>query len=79
MKFGEVAEWSKATVSKIVISFMGIEGSNPSLSAIFFTKKMANEDVSLLFTLLCKQKLFTLNQRFSSLPRRNAMKPGHLH
>jgi len=33
-------------------------------------KKMANEDVSLLFT---------QNRRFSSLPRRNAMKPGHLH
>jgi len=31
---------------------------------------MANEDVSLLFT---------QNRRFSSLPRRNAMKPGHLH
>ena len=26
-----------------------------------------------------QQKLFTQNQRFSSLPRRNAMKPGHLH
>ena len=40
---------------------------------------MANEDVSLLFTLLCQQKLFTQNRRVSSLPRRNAMKPGHLH
>ena len=37
------------------------------------------EDGSLLFTLLCKQKLFTQNRSFSSLPRRNAMKPGHLH
>ena len=27
---------------------------------------MANEDVSLLFTLLCQQKLFTQNRRFSS-------------
>ena len=32
---GEMAEWSKATVSKIVILLVGIEGSNPSLSAIF--------------------------------------------
>ena len=33
---GELAERSKATVSKIVILLVGIEGSNPSLSAIFF-------------------------------------------
>ena len=26
-----------------------------------------------------RQPLFTQNRRFSSLPRRNAMKPGHLH
>ena len=32
---GELAERSKATVSKIVILLVGIEGSNPSLSAIF--------------------------------------------
>jgi len=41
------------------------------------------------FTSLCRQAqlhiftrrqpLFTQNRRFSSLPRRNAMKPGHLH
>ena len=36
---GELAERSKATVSKIVILLVGIEGSNPSLSAIFFCKK----------------------------------------
>jgi hypothetical protein len=29
-------------------------------------KKWRNEDVSLLFTLLCQQKLFTQNRRFSS-------------
>ena len=36
---GELAEWSKATVSKIVILLVGIEGSNPSLSAIFILKR----------------------------------------
>ena len=35
---GELAERSKATVSKIVILLVGIEGSNPSLSAIFVLK-----------------------------------------
>ena len=30
-----MAEWSKATVSKIVVRFYCTEGSNPSLSAIF--------------------------------------------
>ena len=37
-----------------------------SLRHFFLLKKMANEDVSLLFTLLCQQKLFTQNRRFSS-------------
>ena len=32
-----MAEWSKATVSKIVVRFMRTVGSNPTLSAIFFT------------------------------------------
>ena len=30
-----MAEWSKATVSKIVVRFMRTVGSNPTLSAIF--------------------------------------------
>ena len=33
--YGEVAEWPKAAVSKTVIPFSGIGGSNPPLSAIF--------------------------------------------
>ena len=54
-------------------------GEEKNFQPPFFCKKMANEDVSILFTLLCQQKLFTQNRRFSSLPRRNEMKPGHLH
>ena len=30
---GEMGEWLKPTVSKIVVPFVGTEGSNPSLSA----------------------------------------------
>ena len=46
---GELVEWSKAPHWKCGVP-QGTEGSNPSLSAIFFAKKMANEDVSLHFT-----------------------------
>ena len=38
---------------------------------------MVNEAARLLFTR--RQPLFTQKQSFSSLPRRNAMKPGQLH
>jgi hypothetical protein len=41
-------------------------GEDKNFQPPFFCQKMANEDVSLLFTLLCQQKLFTQNQRFSS-------------
>ena len=53
-----MVEWFKAAVLKTA-GAQAPEGSNPSLSAIFFAKKWRNEDASLLFTLLCKQKLFT--------------------
>jgi hypothetical protein len=34
INFGEMAEWSKAAASKAVIPiYLGIEGSNPSLSS----------------------------------------------
>ena len=52
-------------------------------------KKWRNEDVlvlrslgeggSLLFTLLCQQKLFTQNRRFSSLPRRCRLEFSFCH
>ena len=55
---GELAERSKATVSKIVILLVGIEGSNPSLSAIFFaTKKWRTKPQG--FTSLCRRHNFT--------------------
>ena len=50
---GEMAEWSKATVSKIVILLVGIEGSNPSLSAIFILKKNENGERSRKASLHC--------------------------
>ena len=31
--FGEMAEWSKATVLKTVVSLVGTQGSNPCFSA----------------------------------------------
>ena len=62
---GRMVEWFKAAVLKTAEGQLS-EGSNPTPSAIFLPKKMANEDVSLLFTLLCQQKLFTQNRRFSS-------------
>ena len=40
--------------------------ANPPKSIFEKQKKWRNEDVSLLFTLLCQQKLFTQNRRFSS-------------
>ena len=47
---------------------------------------LANEDASLLFTFFatCRiaaiaKTLHSKGAAFSSLPRRNAMKPGHLH
>ena len=33
-EFGELAEWSKAHAWKVCIPQKGIEGSNPSLSAV---------------------------------------------
>ena len=54
-----------------------IGGSNPPLSAIFFCKK--NGERRRKSSLHCAKHNFTQNRRFSSLPRRNAMKPGHLH
>ena len=51
---GELAERSKATVSKIVILLVGIEGSNPSLSAIFVLKfgvKVPNGTISVVQSL----------------------------
>ncbi len=46
---GEMVEWFKAAVLKTA-EVQASGGSNPSLSANFFAPKMANEDVSLLFT-----------------------------
>ena len=43
----------------------------------FFAKKMAERRRK--SSLHCAKHNFTQNRRFSSLPRRNAMKPGHLH
>ena len=35
-----MAEWSKATVLKTVVSLVGTQGSNPCLSAILYHEKM---------------------------------------
>ena len=35
-KFGEVPEWLNGTVSKTVMAFLAIVGSNPTLSARLF-------------------------------------------
>ena len=52
--------------------------SNPSLSAIFFAQK--NGERRRKSSLHCAVRHnFTQNRRFSSFPRRNAMKPGHRH
>ena len=70
-----MVEWFKAAVLKTA-GAQAPEGSNPSLSAIFFAqKKMANEAARLLFTLLCQQKLFTQNRRFSSHLHQDPEKP----
>ncbi len=47
---GELAERSKATVSKIVILLVGIEGSNPSLSAIFILNEKSRHKAKNNFT-----------------------------
>ena len=44
-----MVEWFKAAVLKTA-GAQAPEGSNPSLSAIFLSKKMANEAARLLFT-----------------------------
>ena len=46
---GELVEWSKAPHWKCGV-LQGTEGSNPSLSAIFFAKKWRNEAARLHFT-----------------------------
>ena len=42
---GEMAEWSNAPDSKSGIRLVRIEGSNPSLSAIFFALKYNVKDI----------------------------------
>lgn len=42
---GEMAEWSNAPDSKSGIRLVRIEGSNPSLSAIFFALKHNVKDI----------------------------------
>ena len=64
-----MVEWTKAPHWKCG-EVQASEGSNPSLSAIFFCKKMANEDVSLLFTLFCILPQ-SGNRKNSSLKRRS--------
>ena len=51
-----MVEWFKAAVLKTAVGQL-TEGSNPSLSAIFLFKKMANEAARLRFTR--RQPLFT--------------------
>ena len=85
---GEMVEWFKAAVLKTV------EVSNPPGVRIplsppfFFAKKMANEAARLHFTVpsgttshlhAATAALHSKGAAFSSLPRRNKMKPGHLH
>ena len=45
-------------------------GSNPTFSAIFFAKKMANEDASLLFTVQSTTSLKRRSLFFTSSPSR---------
>ena len=74
--FSEFDFTAKFWVFKLKMPFR-MAGKAKKALRHFFAQKMANEDVSLLF--MRRQPLFTQNRRFSSLPRRNAMKPGHLH
>ena len=40
---------------------------------------LSAEQLDVVRDLNCAKHNFTQNRRFSSLPRRNKMKPGHLH
>ena len=75
-RFSEFDFTAKFWVFRLKKQFR-IEGGVKKASRHFFAKKWRNEAARLLFTR--RQPLFTQNRRFSSLPRRNAMKPGHLH
>ena len=67
MPSGEMVEWFKAAVLKTA-EVQASVGSNPTLSAIFFAKKMANEDVSLLFTVRSTTSLKRRSLFFTSSP-----------
>ena len=73
---GEMVEWFKAAVLKTA-EVQASASSNLALSAIFFVQK--NGERRRKSSLHCAKHNFTQSRRFSSLPRRNAMKPGHLH
>ena len=72
-----MAEWSKATVSKIVISFWVSRVQIPLSPPFFLQKKWRTKTE--VFSSLCEAQLHSKGVAFSSLPRRNEMKPGHLH
>ena len=57
-RFSEFHFTAKFSSFKLKMQFRMV-GGDKIFQPPFFVKKMANEDVSLLFTLLCKQKLFT--------------------
>ena len=63
-----MAEWPKATVSKIVNGFSRSRVRIPLFPPFFFAKKMANEDVSLLFTVRSTTSLKRRSLFFTSSP-----------
>ena len=71
-----MVEWFKAAVLKTAEAQVS-EGSNPSLSAIFLQKNGERSRKASLHA--ATAALHSKGAAFSSLPRRNEMKPGHLH
>ena len=63
LKSGEMVEWFKAAVLKTAEAQVS-EGSNPSLSAIFFAKKWRTK--TQVFSSLCEAQLHSKGAAFSS-------------
>ena len=73
----------RSWLARLVVA-QKVAGSSPVYHPIFFARipgKKNNEAARLLFTLLCQQKLFTQNRRFSShlhqTPEALLVKPLH--
>ena len=75
-----MAEWSKATVSKIVVSLWVPRVQIPLSPPFFLPKKWRNEDASLLFTVRSTTSLKKRSFFFTSSPNtREALLVKSLH